>query len=125
MFKFCYREHYMKGDSIVLGKGEKSVPTESHEQNGFGKVGEVAEVGVESVGGGRLKVAIEGEWTVSDYCFSFAQPAVRLTRSGGRNKVQKLMDMMFDVHFDAKGFVGTWKKLETVRAQFLKEPMTH
>lgn len=73
--------------------------------------------------GGKLEVAVEGEQTVPSFCFSFARPAVRLTKRGKKLEAHKLMDAVFDVSFDAKEL--RWRVTNAEHCERLDTEITH
>lgn len=55
---------------------------------------------------------MKGERFVPDFYFSFAQLAVPLTRRSRRRKPQKLINVTFDVSFDAEEL---WRHMKGVK----------
>lgn len=68
----------------------------------MGKEDEAFETAEELEGEGSLEVGMEEEWFVPNACYSFADPAVRLTKRSKRREAQKLMDVICDVLSDGK-----------------------
>lgn len=104
IFECRYREHCVEREgTVVLEDGERSALAKSHDWFSSEDGGEVAGTANELKGGESLELAVEGERTVPDVCLRFAEFAVRLTRKGRRLEIQKLMNVVLDGFFDAKG----------------------
>lgn len=106
----------------MLLEGERRAPAQSPEWNSWSEGSEAAGTADELEREERLEVALEGEKAVSNFCFTFAEFGVRLTRRGERNEVQRLMDVMFDVFFDAKVLCSHVKRAEKCECLPTEDP---
>lgn len=100
----------------MLRAEKRSAHTQRHDCYGSGENGEVARIATGLERGRSLKVAVKEKRIVLDFCFFFAELAVRLVQSSGCREVQELMDVMCDAPFDGKSYFGTYKKLKTASA---------
>lgn len=80
MFKYCCGKHRIEQESTVLGEGEKSARAQSHDWHSSREYYEVAGTVDELGKGQRSEDTIERERIVPNFCFLFAEFAVRLTR---------------------------------------------
>lgn len=86
----------------MLGEGGKFAPAQGHEWDSWGEDGYFIGTACERGEVKRLEVEMKGERIVPNFCFSFAEPAVRMKRSSTRRKAQKLMNVTLRIFFHAK-----------------------
>lgn len=96
----------------MIGDGKRGASAQSHEWSSLCKDGEAAKTADERKGGERLQTAMEGSWTVPDFCCSFAELAVQLSKIDGRHEGQTLKGVVFSASSNAKELRRQFKRVE-------------
>lgn len=104
---FCYREHCTEEEKAAVGEEEKSASVQSHEWNRWIEESEVPGTADELKEGRKLEIGRDLQRSVQGFRSIFVDFAVRLTTKSGRNEIQTLTNIIFDVFLTQKSFVST------------------